>query len=130
MYLEQLYYQKNLLDSSWEANHVYIATFVFIINLMFKILHSAILVPNNSFIMLINTPLFQHYSHQICYLLFSILCWDNRLWPTWMLCSNYQESKVTVTNELGELMGISYAVLKENVYSYLYVLYIVHLLLK
>ena len=29
-------------------------------------LHSAILVPNNSFIMLVNNLLFQHYSCQIC----------------------------------------------------------------
>ena len=34
-----------------------------------------------------------------------------------------QESRVMATNELGELMGISYAVLKENAYSYMYVLY-------
>ena len=44
-------------------------------------LYSAILVPNNSFIMLVNILLFQHYSCQICYLLFSILCRHNRLRP-------------------------------------------------
>ena len=45
-------------------------------------LHSAILVPNNSFIMLVSILLFQYYSCQICYLLFSILCQHNRLRPT------------------------------------------------
>ena len=34
-------------------------------------LHSAILVSNNSFIMLVNILLFRHYSCQICNLLFS-----------------------------------------------------------
>ena len=51
----------------------------FIINLMFDIiilLHSVILVPGNCIL------LFQHYSHQICNLLFSKLCWHNRLRPT------------------------------------------------
>ena len=36
-------------------------------------LYSAILVPNNSFIMLVNILLFQDYSCQIYYLLFSII---------------------------------------------------------
>ena len=44
-------------------------------------LHSAILVPNTSFIMLVNILLFQHYSHQIYNLLFAILCQHNRLRP-------------------------------------------------
>ena len=44
-------------------------------------LYSTILVPNNSFIMLVNILLFQHYSCQIYYLLFSILCQHNRLKP-------------------------------------------------
>ena len=44
-------------------------------------LHSAILVPNNSFRMLANILLFQNYSCQICNLLFSILCQHNRLRP-------------------------------------------------
>ena len=37
-------------------------------------LHPASLAPNNSFIMLVNILLFQHYSCQICNLLFSKLC--------------------------------------------------------
>ena len=45
-------------------------------------LHSAILVLNDSFIMLVNILLFQHYSCQICNLLFSKLCQHNRLRPT------------------------------------------------
>ena len=44
-------------------------------------LYSAILVPNNSFIMLVNILLFQYYSCQVYYLLFSILCQHNRLKP-------------------------------------------------
>ena len=40
------------------------------------------LVPNNSFIMLVNILLFQHYSCQICNLLFSKLCQHNRLRPS------------------------------------------------
>ena len=37
----------------------------------------AILVPNNSLIMLVNILLFQHYSHQIYSLLFSkLFCWS------------------------------------------------------
>ena len=44
-------------------------------------LHSAILVPDNSFIVLVNILLFQHYSCQICSLLFSKLCQHNRLRP-------------------------------------------------
>ena len=61
-----------------------IAVFMFIINLMFHIiisLLSAILVHGNSFVMLIYILLFQYYSHQICNLLFSKLCWHNRLRP-------------------------------------------------
>ena len=45
-------------------------------------LHSATLVPNNSFIMLVNILLFQNYSCQICNLLFSKLCQHNTLRPT------------------------------------------------
>ena len=39
------------------------------------------LVPHNSFIMLVSILLFQHYSCQICNLLFSKLCQHNRLRP-------------------------------------------------
>ena len=45
-------------------------------------LHSAILVPKNSCIMLVSILLFQHYSCQIRNLLFLILCQHNRLRPT------------------------------------------------
>ena len=44
-------------------------------------LHSALLAPNNSIIMLVNILLFQYYSSQICNLLFSKLCQHNRLRP-------------------------------------------------
>ena len=44
-------------------------------------LHSATLVPNDSMIMLVNILLFQHYSYQICNLLFLKLCRHNRLRP-------------------------------------------------
>ena len=43
--------------------------------------HSAILVSNYSFIVLVNILLFQNYSYQICNLLFSKLCQHNRLRP-------------------------------------------------
>ena len=46
------------------------------------LLHSTTLVPNNSFIMLVNILLFQNYSCQICNLLFSKLCQHNRLRPS------------------------------------------------
>ena len=53
---------------------------------MFDIFHY-ILVLNKSFIMLINILFFQHYSHQICSQLFSILCQRNRLRACYvMLC--------------------------------------------
>ena len=52
-------------------------------------LHSAILVPNNSFIMLVNILLFQHYSCQTCNLLFSKLCQHNRLRPTSDFCDSF-----------------------------------------
>ena len=47
-----------------------------------------------SFIMLVNILLFQHYSRQICNLLFSKLCQHNRLGPSHQ--EGRQETKVKV----------------------------------
>ena len=50
------------------SEKLYIAVFILILSsIMFGYisLHSAILVPNNSFIVLVNNLLFQHYSCQI-----------------------------------------------------------------
>ena len=58
-------------------------------------LHSASLVPNNSFIMLVNIVLFQHYSCQICNLLFSKLCQHNRLRP-----NSYHKTWIAINIEL------------------------------
>ena len=42
-------------------------------------LHSAIILPYISFIMLVSILLFQYYSQQICNLVFSIVCQHNSL---------------------------------------------------
>ena len=83
-----------------------IAAFLLIISLMFDIiisLHSVILVPYNSFTMLVDILLFQHYSYQICNLLFSILCTHNRLTPSqrfysYKETSNYQPTTISISS--------------------------------
>ena len=97
-----------------------IAAFMFIINLMFDIiisLRSAILVVGYSFVMIINIPYFQHYSHQICNLLFSKLCWHNRHRPNrnsihshWQI--NVQSTLVTLC------LPTSYVSIAAYIYSY------------
>ena len=65
----------------------YIADLIFITNnvwhiIIYILLHSTILVPDHSLVMLVTVQLFQHYSHHICYLLFLIICQHNRVRPT------------------------------------------------
>ena len=61
-------------------------------------LHSAILVSNYSFIVLVSILLFQNYSYQICNLLFLILCQHNRLRPRHVAMVNFRLQLIAVTD--------------------------------